>query len=137
MPALLHREPLPQNNQPLNQIARRYLKLAQQPPDPTQLYLLQLLQWGLDSGKVTLQTPDWKDQLRESLDNLQGSDPEQAMQYLVNNPDDPQSPLLLPRQLRKAMSPREAAQVVMNSLDLRLTADPEVDYPPTRYRRRS
>lgn len=133
---LLNREAIPQNGQPLNQIARRYLRLAQVPPDPTQLYLLQLLRWGIEHKKVKLPNPDWRDLVQANLNDLEGSDPARAMQYLTSNPQDPQSPFLTPRQLRKAMSPLEAARVVMNALDLRLGADPDQDdYPPNKYRR--
>lgn len=136
MPALLNREPLPQNNQPLNRLAHRYLKLAQVQPDPTQLYLLQLLRWGIEQGKVKLPNPDWRDLVLDNLSSLEGSEPEAALVYLTQNPDDPESPFLTPRQLRKAMSPREAARVIMNALDLRLGADPQQDdYPPNKYRR--
>lgn len=133
---LLNREQLPQNSQPLNQIARRYLRLAKIDPDPTQLYLLQLLAWGLNNPKLKTPNPDWHDLFQQALENLQGSDPDHAMSYLTQNPDDRESPYLTPRQLRKAMSPLEAARVTFNALDLKLAADPNADdYPPSKYRR--
>lgn len=133
---LLNREHLPQNNQPLNQIARRYLRLAKVTPDPTQLYLLQLLEWGLNNPKLKTPNRDWHDLAQQALENLQGSDPDQALAYLTKSPDDPDSPLISPRQLRKAMSPLEAARVTFNALDLKLAADPNADdYPPSKYRR--
>lgn len=133
---LLNREQLPQNSQPLNQIARRYLRLAKIDPDPTQLYLLQLLAWGLNNPKLKTPSPDWRDQFQQALENLQGSEPDHAMSYLTTNPDDRESPFLTPRQLRKAMSPLEAVRVTVNALDLKLAADPNADdYPPSKYRR--
>ena len=45
------------NKLPLNQLAKQALKLEKEAPDPTGLYLLQLLEWALESGKVKLGGP--------------------------------------------------------------------------------
>ena len=129
----VHEELLHTNYDPLNQLAKRYLRLEKQDADPNALYLLQLAQWGLDHKRIKFASPQWQANARQSLENLLTWDPEDALTYLRDNPDDPQSPLLSNRQLRKAMSGRQAARVVLNALDLRMSADGNLDYPPTKY----
>jgi len=126
-------EELHTNYDPLNQLAKKYLRLEQQVPDPSSLYLIQLAQWGLDHGKLKLPSDEWRATVQASLENLLTWDPEKALTYLRDNPDDKQSPLLTKRQLRKAMSAKQAARVVLNALDLRMTVDETLDYPPTKY----
>ena len=125
-------ESLHTNYDPLNQLAKKYLRLEKQTLDPDSLYLLQLAQWGLDRTK--LKNGLWQSDLRQSLDNLLTWNPEDALTYLRDNPDDPLSPLLTKRLLRRAMSARQAARVILNALDLRMSADPNLDYPPIKYK---
>lgn len=131
-------ERLPVNQLPLNQLAKRFLSLEHQSPDPDALYVLQLAQWGCQQGKALHRANQQvRSDLLQSLDNLGTWTPQQAHEYLTVNPDDPNSPLLTPRLLRRALSARRAARVVLNALDLRLTADQNLDYPPTKYRAQS
>ncbi len=128
----LQPEPIHANYDPLNQLAKRYLRLEKQSPDPSALYLIQLAHWGLDA--LHLKNKMWQSDLRQSVESLLTWDPEDALTYLRDNPDDPHSPLLAKRLLRKAMSGKQAARVILNALDLKMTADQQVDYPPTKYR---
>lgn len=45
------------NKQPVNQVARNFLLKAKVKPDPSLLYLLQLMYWALREGKVDVVEP--------------------------------------------------------------------------------
>jgi hypothetical protein len=50
-------EQLPKENQkPLNQLAKRALKTLKVSPDPNSLYLLQLIEWALSTGRIEVVT---------------------------------------------------------------------------------
>ena len=63
----------PENNEPLNQVAKRLLKEAGESPDPTSLYLVQLMRWGLDSGNSGLRY-ELQDRVDQTLDALLGAE---------------------------------------------------------------
>lgn len=124
---------LANNQDPLNQEAKRWLQVAGEKPDPTSPYLFQLMLWGLDEGKVTLRSQAYKDILRQQVEELLGyPDQPQALAYLCQNRAEPECPLLELSDLQKAMSPRRAAKKALEALDERLKQDPHLKgtYPP-------
>jgi hypothetical protein len=79
-------EQYPENNLRLNKLAKQALQLLKVAPDPTDLYLLQLVRWCLDYGKVHLEGP-WQAQsvLKEFLDAFNSWSPRRVMEVFQNN----------------------------------------------------
>jgi hypothetical protein len=84
---------LPQNNDPLNQAALKWLKEAKgADPVPHALHVLSLMGWGLDNGAEG----EWPARDRPALElqvgSLLGWKPENAMAFILYNPegDDPE-----------------------------------------------
>ena len=76
------------NQEPLNQHSKELLLKLKWPLNHSLLYCLQLMQWGVQSGEVQL-ARKYKGQLLESLDNLLGFQPENALKYLLDSVDNP------------------------------------------------
>lgn len=112
---------------PLNRESLRLLKAAQQSPDPSSLYCVQLMQWGIDSGLLTLAQPGAQTFLLSMLDSLRSARPDQAMKYLLLN--DAGDPLSLEQALAKLKSPEEAARLLLESLEDKMSATVP-GYPP-------
>ena len=93
---------------------------AGQNPDPSQLYLAQLLLWGLDSGKV-IPRHDLLDRIRVNTESLLGLEPEEGHRWLLGP-----EPGLWPRDLEG--TPESAAEAVFEQLHGRLTEELP-DYP--------
>ena len=121
------------NRQPLNQEAKRWLKVAGAEIDSTGgPYLFQLMLWALDKGKVDL-LPEYKSQVRSAVEQLTFLlDPQKAMDYLLQREDDPESPRLEVSDLQNQRSPKEVARLLFDTLDQRMSADNNLQgvYPP-------
>ena len=118
------------NDHPLNQEAARWLKVAGVKPDPDLQYLFQLMRWGFDRGEVVFD-PRYHDIIDQNVDMLLGyPNPKAALDYLCQNPEDPECPLLEECDLQQAWSPGRAVEVAFEALDMRLTLDPRLKYPP-------
>ena len=106
---------------PLNQLAALKLKEAGEKADPLQLPVFQLMDWGLRNGLRTTHR-----RTITELDHLQTLDPETAFAYLTAK-----LPGGLPALQRRllALPPRPAAELLLDTLDMRLKADPRNPYP--------
>jgi hypothetical protein len=69
------------NQQAVNQHANRLLLKAGQRPDPSQVALLQLLAWGVESGEVPVL--DQHPSLLDNLAVLLGAHPQEALDFLL------------------------------------------------------
>ena len=106
---------------PLNQVAALKLKEAGEESDFDSLPVFQLMTWGLVNGV----RPTHRRTAQELL-RLQYQNPAEAFTYLTSN-----IPGGLPELQRKLLklSPTEAAEMLLETLDMRLKADPRNPYP--------
>ncbi|MCL6559447.1 MAG: hypothetical protein K6U74_11745 [Firmicutes bacterium] len=111
------------NKQPINQLAKMYLKKAGMKPDPDMLHLYQLVEWGLSRGKVEvrdLSNPNAGPDLLEAARRLMYlDDSEKALNLLVKEGPDkgnPKSAWVDPVLLMKQKSPEEAARYLAECL---------------------
>ncbi len=106
---------------PLNQVAALKLKEAGEDTDYESLPVFQLMTWGLVNGV----RPTHRRTAQEVL-RLQYQNPAEAFTYFTSN-----IPGGLPELQRKLLklSPRAAAEVLLETLDMRLKADPRNPYP--------
>jgi hypothetical protein len=78
---------LPQNNSALNRAALEWLKEAKAPAPDHYLHLLNLAYWGLKMGLAV----GWGEgaALKDQVDNLFGWKAENALAWLLSNPNTP------------------------------------------------
>jgi hypothetical protein len=76
------REELPQNNHPLNQRAKKYLK----DPDPSMLYCLQLVEEQWEAGKVPLNNVRGQ-YVYPFFEEMAGREPKRAWSLLQRDGD--------------------------------------------------
>ncbi len=105
---------------PLNQVAALKLKEAGESADCERLPVFQLMTWGLLNGV----RPTHRRTAQELL-RLQYQNPADAFTYLTSN-----LPGGLPELQRKLLklSPKAAAAELLETLDMRLKADPKNPY---------
>jgi hypothetical protein len=123
----------PTNKQPVNQAALRWLVEARAEPEATRNYLAQLALWGLEKDQVRVQEPMSPNQplrsdLEEMLNALMGANvkaPANATEWFTSNPSVSREEQTqnLEQMLRDAESPRDAAQIVVETAYDRLAAD--------------
>lgn len=114
------------NNHPWNQKAK---ELLQKIPDkeldgiyPDQLYVLQLMRWGLDylpefKEMVKPQETMEHNKLFNELNGLILETPKEAMEFLTETPWDPDSePYPEVRKFRKVQSPERGAEMLLTNL---------------------
>lgn len=106
---------------PLNQVAALKLKEAGENVASDSLPVFQLMTWGLINGV----RPTHRRTAQELL-RLQYQDPGEAFIYFVGNLPDG-----LPELQRKLLKlkPKAAAETLLETLDMRLKADPRNPYP--------
>jgi hypothetical protein len=114
------------NENPLNKASWKRLKEARESPPPHHLYLLSLAAWGLEN-KVQGEWPDRdRPAVQQQVDGLFGWKQENAMAWLLSNPNGPsksdQAASLL-QELRGASSPQSAAASVLNLIYSRQQAE--------------
>jgi len=106
---------------PLNQIADIKLREAGAEPDPGVLPVFQLMTWGLLNGLTTTHRRTVME-----LDRLQLQEPEDALAYLTDNFPGGRQAL---ERLLLQLPPRTAAELLIDTLDMRLKSDPHTPYP--------
>ena len=117
---------LSQNKGQLNQAALKWLKAAKTPAFPHVLHILSLADWGLNKS-VPLECPNRdRPAVEEQVGQLLGWKPENALAWLVNNPNGPRPAeqmhdLLVT--LQGADSPESAAAAVLNHIYSRQQAE--------------
>lgn len=140
------------NKLPVNQYAKVLLKKAGVDPQPDALYLLQLVEWGLKKGAVSVAPvypqwfppvgakPNWEDQedqkRRDFLEIVVRlydlKHPQKLMDLLLKNgPSDfpEEEPWVDPKVLARKRSPEEAAQYLAENLQAALAWDEPRDEP--------
>ncbi len=117
------------NKLPLNQLAKAALRTLKVAPDPTDLYLLQLVRWCVDHGKVKFAGLVQKEVMLEHLEAFHGWSPEIVMQVFQEND------LGEPEQIYPAgpVDPVELAEAALEQLHSRLTAAKQ-GYPVASHR---
>ena len=117
-----------QNALPINQAAKRLLEQAGERPDPGGLYLVQLIQWGLEVQEVR---SSLRDRIYEVAERLEALKPEQAMKFLLEPADgDPDERAMFPADL-EGLSPEDAAAEVIELLHSQ-AGEKIVNYPVAR-----
>lgn len=115
-----------QRNLPLNQTAGKLLKEAKQTPDPELLPVFQLMLWGLSEG-IAYPTRQQTELMQEATRTLAYErSPKEAMAYLIR--DDLGETTLTAEHLQ-GKEPLAAAQELIETLDLKMKADPNLPYP--------
>lgn len=99
----------PENEEEINQLAKKALRKARQRPEPTTLYWLQLVRWALDCGELN----SLNDHLLLFLELLEGSEPITVMNYLEGS--DTGELLMLADD--SELEPVELADVIIAHLD--------------------
>jgi len=121
------------NQHPLNQEALRWLRLTDQEPSPMGMYLLQLILWGLDEGKIKFQHQAHGAAFREQVEAfLYRAEPADALAYLLGPRKE--EPLIDVYQLQMGRVPEDAAGWLIDALNSALESDPNLEgiYPPPR-----
>jgi hypothetical protein len=117
---------LPQNASPLAKAAFRWLMLERQHVPAHNLYLLELAQWGLESGADGEWPRDHQNALENQVALLFGWKPENALAWMLSNPEGPekaeQEQSLL-QALRTSETAKEAAATVLNVIYSRQVSD--------------
>jgi|WetSurMetagenome_2_1015567.scaffolds.fasta_scaffold337909_2 hypothetical protein len=117
-------EQLPKENQkPLSQLAKQALRTLKVSPDPGGLYLLQLIEWCLDYGKVKLAGPGTT-VLKEYLEAFHTWSPARVMQVFLENDNGDPVEIYSPG----PVDPVRLAEEALEQLHSRLTAAVQ-DYP--------
>jgi hypothetical protein len=123
----------PSNQQPVNQAALRWLKEGRMSPDGSVSYLAQLATWGFEKNVVKLQPPVAPSQPEphdvEQVVNLPlrsgAKSVAHATDWFLSNPNlsKEEQAENLELQLRDAESPRDAAQIVVETAYDLMVAD--------------
>jgi hypothetical protein len=115
---------LPQNNNPLNRAAHKWLREARALAPQHDLHLLSLAHWGLENGVEG----EWPDSDRPAVEqgvaSLFGWAPNNVLTWLLSNPNGPESrseqQTNLLNSLNWAANPKSAAAAVLNEIYSRL-----------------
>lgn len=110
---------------PLNLIADLKLREVEVVCPPDVIPVFQLMEWGLANDKIAAHQDMFKELLR--LRYL--PDQEQALAYLTDHA--PGGASVLNKMLLR-LSPQQAAETLLDLLDMRLKADPRNPYPERR-----
>jgi hypothetical protein len=107
---------------PINQLAANKLRMAGVAADPSMLAVLQLMRWGLDDD-----VPQTHRRAAAELERLCCDPaPGEVLDYLVENIPGGMTELY---RILGRLTPRPAAQLLLDVLDMRLKADPRNPYP--------
>jgi hypothetical protein len=107
---------------PINQLAANKLRMAGVAADPSMLAVLQLMRWGLDDD-----VPLTHRRAATELERLcRDPAPGEVLDYLVENIPGGMTELY---RILGRLTPRPAAQLLLDVLDMRLKADPRNPYP--------
>ncbi len=113
------------NKMPINQVAKRYLLMTDQKPDPDGgLYIYQLMEWALANGILEFHDPTGRRTSSGMLEFIQsimgiGGNPQRAMDFLTKEgPDegDPTATWVDPREFLKMGTPEDAASYLIDCL---------------------
>jgi hypothetical protein len=107
-------EKLRANLKPINQLSKKHLQRVLPPPDPHQLYCLQLALWALEHGKVDL-PPEDGDRLVEHLHQLLSRSDQEIVGMLLERRYD-----IVMRKLSSNVKAKELAQLIIESLHSQL-----------------
>jgi hypothetical protein len=110
---------LPQNSQPVNRLALKWLNKAKVPPEPWYLHLLVLASWGLENKAEGDWPESHKDALKDQVNLLFGWKPADVMEWVFENPNGPsrlEQRVDLAKSLSQASNPENAAAFVLNAI---------------------
>jgi len=115
-------ERIPENNDPLNKLAKAMLKLVGVYPHPDALYCLQLAEWGISTGKLDL--GKYPEIFTENLDAfLYRWKPKAVMEFL-KGPDEDEIQWHVPR---GPIRPLSLAWAVLDQIESRVIAEAPYD----------
>lgn len=131
MNAPLRKEQIAPNSWPLSQAAKKRLVEAKAMPDPSSLYLVQLLQLGFEKGLPVLgQGGSYRPELEGAANQLSDPslNPAQVMRWFLSNPnsgEQQEQTSTLTRELESAPDWEGAAQNLMQWFyDRKASQDP-------------
>ena len=114
-----------QNHDKLNQRCKQFLLELKEKPDPSQLYCLQLMEWGLEKAKFHMRDS----RLRNTLEELMGSNQAKAYRFLKLAEDQEEYEPV--PDLEKVSSPEVLAWELLDLLDSKVNLHLK-DYPRSR-----
>ena len=109
---------LPENSQPLNQSALIHLRRTDYAITPLYLYVLQLMDWGLNHSNQIQLVPHYG-HLREHLEALLYQH-DQSRVFAFLQPEDPDEETVNPKELADAETPADAALMLLEDLHMTL-----------------
>ena len=120
------------NQLPINQEAKRWLRLAKVPIEDSSLYLLQLILLGLDpKGGKLLPGTARRDSLEQAAQEMWSYPPQKALALLQMSEDgEADDSNLSVSHLDSQRSPRDAAWQAVQALD-RVLQETVEQYPPS------
>ena len=111
------------NKRPISKVAKRFLQQAKQKPDPSVLYVYQLMEWALSTKKIEIEevanqyaTTDLLEVVRKLM---YLANPERALDFLTKegpDPGNPQATWVDPKELMRQKTPEEAAAYLAEAL---------------------
>ena len=122
MDAKKFKEPLPENERPINQLSKKAIKSLKESPDPSYLYWLQLVRLCLERGDLYLERPEFLPFL-DILDRLK---PKEAQNFLELCPDDGEEYEVADP--KKNWEPQELAARILDHLEGNVAAS-NLGYP--------
>jgi hypothetical protein len=122
------------NGLPLSQECLQSLQELNVQPERDSLYLLQLLEWALQSSELELD-PKLRPVLQGCLESLFLADPKYALKYLLGSeehPNDLNDLELSVQAWKSAKEPEDQASLLLDRLEHVLKSDPKYQafFPP-------
>ena len=124
-------EILPENRHPVNLVAKQWLRVVGQLPNPRYQYSLQLLEWGMQQEP---EPPPLHSLMQEQLESLLYRwPPAEALGFLLHGPDAQpfEADNLDAESLRQVANPLEAAHLLRLALYDRMQSEVPGFPPPT------
>ena len=130
-------EPIPANEEDINQMCKKALMQMGVKPDTLSLYCLQLVRWALESGELQLEPGDPRNApFMDMLDWFEQGNPQKVMLFLVANayPDENGNMVIdrdddcMIADPKKEWDPVDLAAAVMDHIDSTLSGELE-NYP--------
>lgn len=109
------------NQLPISKHAQQLLRQAGEKPDPSSLYLLQLMTWAVESNAVSLH-PKFQDDLLDFLEILWRLKPKTAYQFLLHSQEHPQEVRLTEEDVLREKDAESLARLLLQALQSAIVA---------------
>lgn len=110
------------NQHPLNRLAKKKLREAKEYPDPSGLYSVQLMSWGLESGKVDLGGNPGRSQLEATVWAMAEWKPGSVMTVLTREDGEGSGEVNPVPRSKPNPSPRDLAFYLIDAVHMQMMA---------------